>query len=46
MKGKKFMHANMCDISSLHTYSPIPLALGAPNAEVGLTKTAWSKGIF
>lgn len=46
MKGKKFMQANICDISSLHTRSPIPLALGVPNAKVELTKTAWSEGIF
>lgn len=45
VKGKGFMQPNICDISSLHTPSPIPLALGVPNAKVGLTKTAKSKGI-
>jgi len=40
VKGKGFMQTNICDISSLHTRSPIPLALGVPNAKVGLTKTA------
>lgn len=46
VKGKEFMQTNICDISSLHTRSPIPLALGVPNAKVGLTKTAKSEGIF
>lgn len=45
-KGKEFMQTNICDISSLHARSPIPLALGVPNAKVGPTKTARSKGIF
>ena len=46
VKGKGFMQTNICDISSLHTPSPIPLALGVPNAKVGLTKTKTSEGIF
>lgn len=46
VKGKEFRQTNICDISSLHTRSPIPLALGVPNAKVGLTKTAKSEGIF
>lgn len=41
VKGKEFMQTNICDISSLHTHSPIPLAWGVPNAKVGLTKTEW-----
>lgn len=40
------MQTNICDISSLHTPSPIPLALGVPNVKVGLAKTAKSEGIF
>lgn len=28
VKGKEFMQTNICDISSLHTCSPIPLCLG------------------
>lgn len=39
-KGKEFMQTNICDISSLHTPSPIPPSLRVPNVKVGLTKAA------
>lgn len=45
-KEKEFMRTNICDISSYFFFLPFPLALGVPNAEAGLAKTARHKGIF
>lgn len=46
VKGKEFMQTNICDISSLHTCSPIPLCLGCAKCEGGAYKNSKERGYF
>lgn len=45
-KGKEFMQTNICDISSLHTPSPIPLLWVCQMLRWGLQKQRRIEGIF